>query len=232
MWEKAGMKYFWGDYFDSRFYIASLISKNHKPIFLDIGCGPGILLKNAHASLKIGVDLSFELLKRAKKLDPDFQLICCDVNHLPLRDNYFPNIMAIHIVSAVGTKEERIRVCNEIQRVASADCEIILNGANRLSKHFAKTHSMERRKKYLKYLDLVEYFKEFEINAMGYGDYSRKIFLPIRKLFYALPEKFVEVLGIENMIFRILSSEKAPKNGRSYILICRRGNKIHNETKS
>ena len=83
----------------------------------------------------------------------------------------------------------------------------------------------------MKYLDLVEYFKEFEINAMGYGDYSRKIFLPIRKLFYALPEKFVEVLGIENMIFKKLISEKSIESGRSYILICKRGNKIVDDSK-
>ena len=231
-WKKIGMmEYFWGDYFDVRFYVASLLAKNHKEILLDVGCGSGILLHNAPASFKIGVDYSLKFLKKARELDQNLQLICCDVKHLPLRNDFFSNVIGTHIVSSFNTQEERIQVCNEIQRVTSNDCEIILTGATRLSKHFEDIYSSEKRKNYLRHLDLQEYFKGFEISAFGYGDYSRKTFFLVKKLFYALPEKFVEVLGIENMIFKKLISEKSIESGRSYILICKRGNKIVDDSK-
>lgn len=222
MWKKIGMHYFWGDYFDARFYIANIISKKHKKIFLDIGCGPGIMLHLASADLKIGVDFSFKLLKKAKLLDPNFQLICCDVKHIPLRNDYFEQIMAIHIISTFSSKEERIQVCNEIKRISNNKCELLLNGANRLSKYFEKSHSIEKRKNYLHYSDLIKYFKEFEIDAYGYGDYSRKMFFPIKKLMNNLPEKVIEKTGIEQRLFNKLLSKKALKNGRSYILFCRK----------
>ena len=231
-WKTIGMmEYFWGDYFDVRFYVAGLLSKKHKKILLDIGCGSGILLHNASASLKIGVDFSLKFLKKARELDQNLQLICCDVKHLPLRNDFFPNVLATHIISSFSTQAERIQVSNEIQRVSSNDCEIIITGATRLSKHFDGDYSSEKRKNYLRYLDLEEYFKGFEINAFGYGDYSRKTFFLIKKLFYSLPDKFVEIFGVENIIFKKLISEKSIESGRSYILICKRGSKTSNESK-
>ena len=95
-WKKIGMmEYFWGDYFDVRFYVASLLAKNHKEILLDVGCGSGILWHNAPASFKIGVDYSLKFLKKARELDQNLQLICCDVKHLPLRNDFFLMLLAL-----------------------------------------------------------------------------------------------------------------------------------------
>jgi len=66
MFKRVGLEHFWGDFFDSRFYIAWLLSKKKDTMILDIGCGAGVLLHSTQAPLKVGTDVSFEYLKNAK----------------------------------------------------------------------------------------------------------------------------------------------------------------------
>ena len=65
----VGMKHFWGDYFDSRFLIANIISKEKNSYILDIGCGAGVLLHLSNSKNKIGIEIEFNVLKQAQKLD-------------------------------------------------------------------------------------------------------------------------------------------------------------------
>ena len=58
---------FWRNWFDSRFYIAYLSSKFNSKLVLDIGCSAGVLLNFTQAEQKIGLDISFSLLKMPVK---------------------------------------------------------------------------------------------------------------------------------------------------------------------
>ena len=222
MWNKAGLKYFWGDPFDSRFYITYLISKKKNPLILDIGCGAGVLLHFSNASLKIGIDFSFESLKAAKKIDPELELIYGDARNLPFKDEFASYILAIHIISAFLKKDDRVKTCDEIKRIASKHSTILIAGSNRRSKHFKKTHSLEDRLSYPHYEEIIKYFKnDFHVFIEGYGPFSRLVMYPF-KIIYKIPEKISEKLMIERFMFRLLRSKKFLKNGRSYVMECKR----------
>lgn len=157
-WKKIGLEYFWGDMFDVRFYIADLISKKSQHIVLDIGCGAGILLHFSKAKLKVGIDFSLDSLKKGKSFDSSLQLIQADVNYIPFKNNTFPHILAIHMITEFKKKKDWVNVSEEIKRISAERCEIIIAGANRLSKYFQKTHTFESRESYLGYNHLVEIF--------------------------------------------------------------------------
>lgn len=224
MFKKVGMEYFFGDYFDGRFYVASLLAKKQPKILLDIGCGAGVMLNCSNATLKIGLDISFESLKKGKKLNPKIELIQADATYLPLRNDYFSNIIAMHLIPVVHILQgdDWLKTSNEIVRVSKKNCEIILTGANRMSKHFSKTHSLEDRKKYLTYKEQLNFFKDkFEVSVEGYGPHSKKIMYPL-KIIYKVPDQIISSLGIDKLLFKFLRSNRYLKNGRSYIIICKK----------
>lgn len=69
------------------------VCKTTDPIILDIGSGPGILLKQIHQifpqSHLIGLDRSIEMQMSAKKhrKDQSIHLIVADAEHLPIEDD-------------------------------------------------------------------------------------------------------------------------------------------------
>jgi len=220
LFEKTDMKYFWGNYFDSRFYIGDLVSKKKTPTILDIGCGCGIFLYLSKASWKIGLDLSFESLQTAKKIDPTFDLICADATNLPFKNDYFTYIIAVQILAEL--KKANIdwkKGMNEIIRIAKREkSEIIFSGNNRASRHFKK-YDLDSRKKYLTYKEQLKLLKDKnEISIVGFDPHSKAIMYVLKKVFYNIPEKIVEAFYIEKLIHRILRSKRFLKEGRSYII--------------
>lgn len=225
LWKEKGTKYFWGDFLDSRFYIAYLVSKWKDEKILDVGCGAGVLLHFSNARLKIGLDFSLDSLKVAKTLnDPNMELIQADSRFIPLKSNKFSKILAVHIISAlhVSDKKGKIKIMSEIKRISSKKTEILIAGANRRSKFFIKIYSKEENQLYTHFSEIVDFFKDdFIVNAEGYGAFSKPIMYSLRSI-YKLPEKFVEVFGIERVLFKILKSKRFLDDGRSYIITCRR----------
>jgi SAM-dependent methyltransferase len=207
MFHKVGMEYFFGDYFDARFYVASILAKEKKLMILDIGCGAGILLNCSNADIKIGLDLSFESLKKGKNLNPKMELIQGDATHL------------IPVVKTFQGNNWKKSI-SEIKRVSGEKSKIILTGANRTSKYFENTHSLESRKNYLTYKEQAELFREeFQVKVEGYGPFSKMVMYPF-KIIYKIPEVIIENLKINWFVFRLLRSSKYLKNGRSYVIVC------------
>jgi len=224
MFKKVGMHHFYGDYFDARFYVAYLLSKMQTNTILDVGCGAGVMLHCTNATLKIGLDASLESLKHAKLLDPTIELIQGDATQLPFKDNYFSLIIAMHLVPVVHLHrgDDWLKTVGELKRVSSTDNEIILTGANRMSKHFEKTHPIESRKKYLTYKKQIDFFQDdFKITVEGFGPHPKKIMFAL-KILYKFPDQFLEKIGITKLVYRFLRSKRYLKNGRSYVIICKR----------
>jgi len=224
LWKKVGLNYFWGDLFDSRFFIAYLIEKNKVKCLVDIGCGAGVLLHFAKSEVKIGLDISLESLKAAQKLDPSLQLIHADSRYMPFRNSFCDTILAMHIISALEKKTDQLKIMNEIIRISKNNTKILITGANRRSKYFKKIYSDEYNENYLHYSEIIKFFKNYCRNEIeGYGPFSREFMFPI-KFVYKIPDKVIELLKIDQMIFRLLKSKKYLKDGRSYVIQCTRNN--------
>lgn len=58
-------------------------------ILLDIGCGSGFILRNAQPYFRtvVGMDISFEILKKLRK--EGNLVVCADVDHLPFKNESF-----------------------------------------------------------------------------------------------------------------------------------------------
>ena len=170
------MNYFWGDLLDSRFYVAYLISKIKSDLIIDVGCGVGVLLHFSNVPFKVGLDLSFESLKAAQKLDSNLNLIQSDSRYLPLKSLFCKNILAIHIISALKNKNSREKIMEEIRRVTADNCQIIIAGANRRSKFFEGIYSEKENFDYTHYSDIEKFYqKDFKIKSYGYGSFSNSI---------------------------------------------------------
>lgn len=221
---KIDPRSFWGNWFDSRFYIAYLSSKLNSKLVLDIGCGTGILLHFTNAEKKIGFDYSFSSLQIAKKLEPNADFICGDATALPFKDNVFPNILAVQIFQDMkGFGKDWKTSILETKRVGGKNCKIILNGNNKMSKHF-KEYTIEEKRSYLNYLQQAEFFKnEYEIKVEGYDPHPKWFMFGLKKVLFNIPDKINEKL-FEKILFHFLRSKRYLKNGRSFIMICERKN--------
>ena len=213
---------FWRNWFDSRFYIAYLSSKFNSKLVLDIGCSAGVLLNFTQAEQKIGLDISFSLLKIAKKHNPNSDFICADATKLPFRDNVFPNILAVQIFQDLkGLGKDWERSILETKRVAGKNCKIILNGNNKMSKHF-KGYTIEEKRSYLNYSQQEKFFKnEYEIKVEGYDPHPKWLMFGLKKILFNIPDIINEKL-FEKILFNFLRSKRYLKNGRSFIMICKR----------
>jgi SAM-dependent methyltransferase len=78
----------WGGYYHERLgkIYRFLIVPNQS--VLEIGCGPGDLLASLQPSLGVGIDISHEMLKRAKASHPDLQFIQADAHALPFKKKF------------------------------------------------------------------------------------------------------------------------------------------------
>lgn len=223
MFKRVGLEHFWGDFFDSRFYIAWLLSKKKDAMILDIGCGAGVLLHSTQASLKVGTDVSFGYLKNSKKLDPSLELIQSDASFLPFRNNSFSIILAMHLFPVMkNLGYDWKKSVAEIKRISNKNSEIMITGSNRTSRHFEQIYTIEEREAYLKYSEIADSFKDaFEVEVEGYGPHSKIQMYPLKIILYRLPEKISEII-LEVLLFRILRSKRFLKDGRSYVCICKK----------
>ena len=215
----VGMKHFWGDYFDSRFLIADIISKEKNSYILDIGCGAGVLLHLSNSKNKIGIEIELSALKQAQKLDNSINFIQADANHLPLKNNFCDLVLTMHLFPVMKTAGvDWKNAISEINRISTKNSNILIAGDNRMSKHFERTHSLEHRKSYLKYNEIInELQKYFSLDVEGYGPYSNIFMYPF-KILFKFPDYFLEKFKIEIIIFNLLKSKNFLINGRSYII--------------
>lgn len=218
----VGINHFYGDFFDSRVYVSHLLSNLKTDNVLDIGCGAGVLLSCMPPCFKVGIDMNLDALKQIKKLDDSIEAVLGDAQYLPFKTNTFSTITAMHLFPVInilgGDWKKSI---DEVKRVAKNKNLLFVAGANRTSKHFKNTHSLEDRQEYLtpdEQKNILE--KNYDVKLEGFGPHPNWVMFPF-KIIYKIPDKITEFFKIEKILFKFLKSKKYLKDGRSYVMVCK-----------
>jgi len=110
-------------------------------LILDAGCGPGSYLFNLSKDYTctkfIGIDYSFEMLKRSQRYGKNFALISANVLNIPLKDSSVDIYLSIGVLQYVRNYEQVIK---EAYRVLKPGGKLILNALNQ---KFFKKHKEE-----------------------------------------------------------------------------------------
>lgn len=85
-------------------FILNKIKPKEDEIILDIGCGTGILFKMVNCKTIIGIDISINMLKEAKK-ERKADLILADGEFLPIKDECVDIVISATVLNLVKNKE-------------------------------------------------------------------------------------------------------------------------------
>lgn len=100
-----------------RQYLYQQVGLNEKSRILEVGCGTGVITSELKEYTKIpaaGIDIQFERVEKAKKLDASPYYGCADVYHLPFSNNYFDFVIAHYLFLWL---REPVEALKEIKRV-------------------------------------------------------------------------------------------------------------------
>jgi ArsR family transcriptional regulator len=96
-------------------------------IIVDVGCGTGKLLRliSPRSQVGLGIDLSLQMLNRARQrtTDSGIQLIRAEASHLPLKDHIADGVTSVSVTESGPVFEEHF---NELSRIASKDGTLIM----------------------------------------------------------------------------------------------------------
>jgi ubiquinone/menaquinone biosynthesis C-methylase UbiE len=95
---------------------------------LDFGCGIGRLtsfLRKTGAKV-IGVDITKEMIEKAKKKYPEETFICYDGGKLPFDDNYFDHIVSVYVLQHITTLDDFYKTAKELVRCLKIGGKIYL----------------------------------------------------------------------------------------------------------
>jgi ubiquinone/menaquinone biosynthesis C-methylase UbiE len=101
---------------------------------LDLGCASGLLLQRIQLSYKArgtGVDVSSNLIEKAKSVNPENTYLIADASKLPFPDNSFDIVTSFDNLEHIKEYQE---VLKEIVRVLKPNGKLILNTINKHNK--------------------------------------------------------------------------------------------------
>jgi ubiquinone/menaquinone biosynthesis C-methylase UbiE len=112
------------------------VGVSNNSLILDSGCGTGLLFEYVADKAKIvmGLDISRELLKEAKKRAKSFgnvHLILADADYTPFKDGVFSHVFAVTLLQNMPNPEKTLA---ELTRVAGKNAFLIVTG---LKKRFS-----------------------------------------------------------------------------------------------
>lgn len=167
--------------------------KTKKGKALDLGCGTGnyTLELYKRGFEVVGVDISEEMLRIARKKLPNIKFIRADAYSLPFEENTFDLVLSITMFEFIHFPE---RVLKEIYRVLKPGGEVVIGTMNGRSLWFLfkrlKSLFVETAYRYARFYtpkELEELMKE-----AGFGDVESRgiIYFPSFFPFLGLAEKF------------------------------------------
>ncbi len=112
-----------------RFYIQEIIKfiKKKQGLILDVGCGEGIIFKEADIKT-IQLDVSLTRLKRAKKYNN--LLVCADAYSLPFKDNTFDSVLLVAVLEHTSEPWEILVVSYRVLKPNGSLVVVIPNDIN------------------------------------------------------------------------------------------------------
>ncbi len=118
--------------FFERFLIRKVLINNspHGKFAVDIGCGPGLVLREMHHiySYCVGMDISLGILRCAKnylraKEKRNIDLICADIEYMPFRNSIFDVAAMYSVFHHLPNLNESLR---ETSRIMTSNSPLIL----------------------------------------------------------------------------------------------------------
>ena len=107
--------------------VLQLLGKREFTIIVDVGCGTGKLLRliSPRSQVGLGIDLSVQMLNRAKQRTDDTgtQLVRADASHLPLQDHTADGVLSVSMTESGPVLEKHF---NELSRIATKDATLIM----------------------------------------------------------------------------------------------------------
>ena len=107
--------------------VLELLGNREFKMIVDVGCGTGKLLGliSPRSRFGLGIDLSLQMLKRAKRrtTDSGVQLVRADASHLPLQDHIADGVTSVSMTESGSVFEEHF---NELSRIATKDATLIM----------------------------------------------------------------------------------------------------------
>lgn len=125
------------DYRDKKFggpdythkWILKLLHPYKGKRLLDIGCGQGMLLKEAErlGLVTYGIDISSEAIKIAKENSPSSQIVCDDAHRLLWQDDYFDYITNIGSLEHFGEPKACLKEMKRVMKDDGRACLMLPN---------------------------------------------------------------------------------------------------------
>lgn len=195
-------------------------------LILDNGCGTGELMEFLNSREVVGCDISFNMLKNAKKRS-NF-LVKCDSEKLPFKDKSFDVVYVKALLHHLNDIDSAIQ---EIKRVLKPGGEVVFAETNknfindlprRLMKkgeHFSESHQNFRDKQLISMISKelkiqkVSYFGYIAYTLLGFPDIMDIYrFVPLKNLFTPLLIFIDKILSnipfVKKLAFCIIISAK------------------------
>ena len=124
-----------GQYSDysEQYPVVNSIALNRSSFFLDAGCGTGRFLAHTVPGQRfVGVDLSLEMLKAAKRDVGRGYFVVGELEHLPFEDQKFDQIISVRVLQHVANQAEAL---NELSRVCQLGGGVVVLCLNSWTLH-------------------------------------------------------------------------------------------------
>lgn len=110
--------------------IQKYLDLNTDDVFLDLGCGPGHILKKVipFVSKAVGIDLSPQMIELAKQYlgnEKNIELYVGSMTQIPMQDDYFTKILCCSSIHYLSSKE-MMSVKTEFNRILKKNGVIII----------------------------------------------------------------------------------------------------------
>jgi ArsR family transcriptional regulator len=107
--------------------VLQLLRNREFKIIVDVGCGTGKLLGliSSKSRVGLGIDLSIEMLNKAKQrtIDTGIQLIRADASHLPLQDHTADGVLSVSMTESGPVLDKQFE---ELSRIGTKDATLIM----------------------------------------------------------------------------------------------------------
>lgn len=147
---------------------------------IDVGCGDGYITSQISKKFKevVGVDISKEAIKIAKKKNLKISFVVATCVNLPFSDNLFDTVIASEIIEHVNYNDGKMFL-KETKRILKSQGKLIISTPNLLDP-FVKFHQITRKniehlKEYTKkefaglisaYLGIIHLHSDVKINSV------------------------------------------------------------------